>query len=77
MKNNYTVFRFNTTYGFNEISGLLNYFIVNLTAGFIYIGIGAIKQRDTHCNGSDVEIFLLNQIYGFNYITKIKHFPTS
>ena len=54
--------------GLDEVLGAAADFVVNLVARLVNILINAVEQRNTHGDGSHVQVFVVNHIDSFQYI---------
>ena len=64
----YSVFVFDILAGFYKILCRAANLVVYLLASLVYILVHAVEQRNTHCDGPDVKVFVVDHIYGFKYI---------
>ena len=63
--NGNAIFMLNFVTNGHQILGGAGDFFINLLAGSINVRINAVKQRNAHCNGANVKIFILNHCNGF------------
>ncbi|MPM91708.1 hypothetical protein SDC9_138840 [bioreactor metagenome] len=67
------VFAFDHVACFYKVFGLLRDLVINLLRGNFYIAVTAVPKGDSHCDGSDIQIFIRYHFGGFQYIVYIDH----
>ena len=68
-----TVLLFDEFTGFHQVLGLAVNLVINLFAGLVDVAVTAVQERNTHGDGTDIQVFLLNHGYGFQYVIHVYH----
>ena len=59
--------------GFYQILSIAADLVVNFVTGPVCVRVNAVQQRNTHGDGSHVQVFVVDHIDGFQYIMAIEH----